>query len=269
MVATIGHDGHVYRNVIVPNDGTPEGRVAAAPASDLAWRCGAKTVFVSNTAASDRESKAAVKLQAQAKSQPDVEHWVDLENPLPEAALKAAAFREDPVFCLATPRPTGRLARRRPTVGHVLPELVARATEPIVVIGPNVDTAQGLPMTELILVLDGMADSDALLDVAAAWATAFKMRLVLTSVPAEGTTQSRSEMQQYLDRRADLAEARAGVTVELVGGDGGIDGLLELFEAHDSAIAMMVPGPVKVGLSRFTESVILASPLVVVLARRT
>jgi nucleotide-binding universal stress UspA family protein len=258
----------VYRNVIVPNDGTPEGRVAAAPASDLAWRCGAKTVFVSNTGATDRQSKEAVKLQAQARSEADIEYWVDLEHPLPEAAIQAAGYRENPIYCLATPRPTGLLARRRPTVGQVLPELVARATEPIVVIGPQVDTAQGLPMTELILVLDGMADSDALLDVAAGWAKAFKMRLVLTSVPAVGTTQERSEMQQYLDRRAELADAPAGVSVELVGGDGGIDGLLALFANHDSAMAMMVPGPQKVGLARFAESVILASPLVVVLARR-
>ena len=213
----ISHDGRVYQNVIVPNDGSADARLATAPASDLAWRCGAKVVVVSNTAASDKHSKAAVKLQAMAKSESDVELWVDLEHRLPEATLQAAAHRGEALFCLATPRaPVGLPGRRRLTVGPILPELVARGTEPVVVIGPHVSTGQGLPMTSLILVLDGTAQSDALLDVAAAWSTTFGIRLILTVVPASGVTLSRPEIQQYLDVRAELAETRVGVSVELV-----------------------------------------------------
>jgi len=261
--------GPVYQNVIVPNDGSADARLATAPASDLAWRCGAKVVVVSNTAATDKHSKAAVKLQAMAKSEANVDLWVDLEHPLPEASLQAAAHREDSLFCLATPRAAvGLPGRRRLTVGPVLPELVARGTEPIVVIGPHVSTAQGLPMTSVILVLDGTADSDALLDVAAAWATTFGVRLVLTLVPATGVAISRSEIQQYLDVRAELAESRVGVSVALVGDDGGVDGLLALLAEHDSAAVMMAPGPPDVGLSRLAESVILGGARVVILARR-
>ena len=100
--------------------------------------------------------------------------------------------------------------RRRLSVGPVLPELVARGTDPIVVIGPHVSTAQGLPMTSVILVLDGSRESDALLDVAAAWATTFRVRLVLTFVPASRVTFTRPEIQQYLDlaRRSGRLEAR-------------------------------------------------------------
>ena len=36
----------VYDNVIVPFDGAMSGRVALAPAADLAWRCGARVVIV-------------------------------------------------------------------------------------------------------------------------------------------------------------------------------------------------------------------------------
>ena len=259
----------MYQNVIVPNDGSADARLATAPASDLAWRCGAKVVVVSNTAASDKHSKAAVKLQAMAKSESDVELWVDLEHRLPEATLQAAAHRGEALFCLATPRtPVGLPGRRRLTVGPILPELVARGSEPIVVIGPHVSTAQGLPMASLILVLDGTAQSDALLDVAAAWSTTFGIRLILTVVPASGVTLSRPEIQQYLDVRAELAETRVGVSVELVGDDGGRDGLLALLDHHDSAAVMMSPGPVEVGLARLAESVILDSPRVVILARR-
>ncbi len=268
-VVPISHDGPVFQNVIVPNDGSADARLATAPASDLAWRCGAKVVVVSNTSASDKNSKAAVKLQAMAKSESNVELWVDLEHRLPEATLQAAGHRPDSMFCLATPRtPVGLPGRRRLTVGPVLPELVARATEPIVVIGPHVSTAQGLPMTSVLLVLDGTGESDALLDVAAAWASTFGVQLILTVVPSGGSTLSRPEIQQYLDLRAELAETRVGVSVELVGDDGGVDGLLALLDAHDSTVVMMSPGPVDVGLSRMAESVILESPRVVVLARR-
>ena len=43
----------MYQHVIVPFDGGLEARAALAPASDLAWRCGAKVVVVSTTAIDD------------------------------------------------------------------------------------------------------------------------------------------------------------------------------------------------------------------------
>src|SRR5579862_4583025 len=96
-------------------------------------------VVVSNTDASDRSSKAAVKLQAIAKSGADVEFWIDLEHPLPEAALKAVAYRQDSMLCVASPRPSGALRKRRRTVGHLVGDVVARATVPVLVIGPQAD----------------------------------------------------------------------------------------------------------------------------------
>ena len=109
----------MYQNVIVPNDGTLEGRIALAPAADLAWRCGARVVHVSNTEVSDKSSKAVVKGHAMAQSAADAEFWVDLENDLPDAVLKAATYRLNPIFCVASPAPSrvcsvgaGRRCRR-------------------------------------------------------------------------------------------------------------------------------------------------------------
>ena len=101
----------MYQNVIVPNDGTPDARLALAPATDIAWRCGAKTVVVSNTAATDKDSKAAVKLQAMAKSEKEVELWVDLEHRLPEAVLQAAAHSRGCVVLPGNPAHPDRSAR--------------------------------------------------------------------------------------------------------------------------------------------------------------
>ena len=48
-------------DVIVPNDRSREGRIVFAPAADLAWRCGAKVVNVSNTDVNNRSAQAVVK----------------------------------------------------------------------------------------------------------------------------------------------------------------------------------------------------------------
>ena len=70
-------------------------------------------------------------------------------------------------------------------------------------IGPAVEISRGLPMTELVAVLDGGAGSDELVAQAEQWAQLFKLRLVLTAVAAQGAIDDRSSQQQYLDQRAD------------------------------------------------------------------
>src|SRR5690606_35541500 len=87
----------VYENVIVPFDGSPQGRGALAPAADLAWRCGARIVIVNNTDASDKASRAELKTRAMSLSGADVDFWVDLEHSLGRALVEAARFRPDPI----------------------------------------------------------------------------------------------------------------------------------------------------------------------------
>src|SRR6185436_16784588 len=233
--------GAVYQNVIVPSDGTLEGRSALAPAADLAWRCGARVVNVSNTDLSDKSSKAAVKGHAIAQSAADVEFWVDLENDLPVAALAAAQYRANPIFCVPSPTPRGRLGRRRNALAPVALEVATRAEAAVVVIGPVVDVARGLPMTEIVAVLDGLDGSDELVVLAEQWAQVFKLRLVLTAVAGPGSVDNRATQQHYLEQRAAGRQAPGGVDVELVQGDDAVAGLAELLTEHENCIAMMPP----------------------------
>ncbi|MGZ4683250.1 MAG: hypothetical protein ACXV8G_12390 [Acidimicrobiales bacterium] len=177
----------MYQNVIVPNDGTLEGRSALAPAADLAWRCGARVVNVSNTELSDKSSKAAVKGHAIAQSAADVEFWVDLENDLPVAVLAAAQYRTNPIYCVPSPPTRGLLGRRKGVLAPLAAEVATRAEAAVVVVGPVVDIARGLPMTELVAVLDGRDGSDELVVLAEQWAQLFKLRLVLTAVAGPGS----------------------------------------------------------------------------------
>jgi nucleotide-binding universal stress UspA family protein len=251
----------VYENVIVPFEGTLSARVVLSPASDLAWRQGARMVVVTNTDASDKSSKAAVKLQAIAKSGADVEFWVDLEHPLADAALKAVAYRKDPMLVVATPRPTGTLRRRRRALGQLVTDVVTRATVPVLVVGPTADVSRGLAMTELIVVLDCTPSAELLLSFAVEWCEAFKLRLVVTAAPAPGTNFTRPDLQQYLDQRVDPLSLPGGVTAELIEEGDEADGVLELIGRHVDAVCLVSVNHGKAGgLGPFSTKVATNSP---------
>jgi hypothetical protein len=253
----------VYENVIVPFDGSLDGRVVLAPANDLAWRCNARMVVVSNTDAGDRSSKAAVKLQAIAKSGADVEFWIDLEHPLAEAALKAVAYRPDSILCVATPRPSGTLRKRRRTIGHLVGDVVARASVPVLVIGPNADIGRGLAMTELVVVLDCTPSADEVLAYGVAWSKALKLRMIVTASPAPGTNFAPSDLQQYLDERVDGLTAPGGVSTELLRGrpDGEADAVTDMLNERDSSVALISANHGKAGgLGIFASKLVLQAP---------
>jgi len=256
---TISHDGDVYENVVVPFEGSLEGRVVLGPASDLAWRAGARMVVVSNTDASDKSSKAAVKLQAIAKSGADVEFWIDLDHPLADAALKAIAYRRDPLVCVASPRPSGGLFRRRKGLGQLVTDVTSRCTVPVMVIGPEADVARGLAMTEAIVVLDCTPSSEELLGFAVSWCGDFKLRMVVTASPAPGTNFTLPDLQQYLDQRVDRVESPGGVTTELLEADDDATALVDLAAAHEDAVVIMSANHGKAGgLGAFATKVITA-----------
>ncbi len=253
----------VYENVIVPFDGSLDGRVVLAPANDLAWRCDARMVVVSNTDAGDRSSKAAVKLQAIAKSGADVEFWIDLEHPLAEAALKAVAYRSDSMLCVATPRPTGALRRRRRSIGHLVGDVVARASVPVMVIGPQADIGRGLAMTELVVVLDCTPSADALLAFAVQWCKALKLRMIVTASPAPGTNFAPPDLQHYLDQRVEAITAPGGVSTELLPGspEAEAEAVVELLNERDSSVALISANHGKPGgLGTFASKLALSAP---------
>jgi nucleotide-binding universal stress UspA family protein len=257
----ISHDVSVYENVIVPFEGSLAGRVVLSPASDLAWRQGARMVVVTNTDASDKSSKAAVKLQAIAKSGADVEFWVDLEHPLADASLKAVAYRKDPMLCVATPRASSTLRRRRKALGQLVTDTVARATVPVLVVGPSADVSRGLAMTELVVVLDCTPSAEGLLDFAVEWCEGFKLRLIATAAPASGTGFTRPDLQQYLDQRVDRVKAPGGVAAELIDEGDEADEVVALLDRHPDAIVLVSANHGKAGgLGGFATKLATTSP---------
>jgi hypothetical protein len=258
----------VYQNVIVPNDRSREGRVVFASAADLAWRCGARVVNVSNTDVSDRSSKEALKQLAISRSAADVEFWVDLDHSLADAVLMAASFRPDPIICAASAAAAQRLVGRgRNTISPVVVQLAERADVPVVVVGPVADTSRGLPMTEVVVALDGSAESATMLASAAEWARQFRLRMVLTAFTHRDGLRQRSDVQQYLDGKVNSVIAPSGVGIELLGGLGGVDDLVTMLAGHPDAVVMLSPGAAGTSLSEVAIQTILRSPRAVVLLR--
>ena len=201
----------MYRNVIVPFDGEVETRAVLTPASDLAWRCGAKLVVVSTNAVDDQNVKMALKTQAIAKSGGETDFWVDLERPLDQALVEAARHRPASIICVTSRhRQHGRKKRDTPLPAAVITD----ALVPVLVIGPEVDVTAGLPMTDVFLAIDPSPTAYRAARLAAEWAKRFRLGVHLVAVipPDADESDATEPHRALLSEVAKLApEATLGV----------------------------------------------------------
>jgi nucleotide-binding universal stress UspA family protein len=259
----------VYDNVIGPFDGALSGRVALAPAADLAWRCGARVVIVNNTEVESTEAQAALKSRAMSMSGADVDFWVDTNLDLGSALLEAARFRSRPLICMAMRgKPT---LRKRFSLPPMAEQVFRDAEVPVMVIGPNCDTSRGLPMLEVVASLDGSVASEQILPVAAEWARALKLGLVLVGVVAANKGGSHAGEIQYLEGHAEAMRSHvSNTTYELIEASDASEGLVGYLRRHEDAILCMSTHGRSKGrgiLGNVALSVIGASPRAVVLTR--
>ncbi len=259
----------VYDNVIVPFDGALSGRVALAPAADLAWRCGARVVIVNNTEVSSAQAQSALKARAMSMSGSDVDFWVDPDHDLAGALLEAARFRERPLLCVAMR--SKPVLRKRFTLPSMVEQVLGGATGPVLVIGPNCDTSRGLPMLEIVVTLDGSTASEAVLPVAVQWAQTLKLDVVLIGVVAANRAASHAGETEYLENHAAaLRDQVRSVTYELIEADEAADGIVAFLRGREDAVLCMSThgrSAGRSGVGRVAVGVIGASPRAIVLCR--
>lgn len=259
----------VYDNVIVPFDGALSGRVALAPAADLAWRCGARVVIVNNTEVSSAEAQVALKSRAMSMSGADVDFWVDASHDLGGALLEAARFRTRPIICMAL---RGKQTlRKRFALPPMAEKVFAAAAVPVMVIGPNCDTSRGLPMLEIVASLDGSVASERILPLASRWARTLKLGLRIVGVVAAKHDSSHASETTYLQGHVDVLRTEVPDTdFELIEASNAADGLVGYLRRHEDAVLCMSTHGRSKGrgvLGNVATSVIGASPRAVVLAR--
>lgn len=261
----------MYENVIVAYDGSLTGRAVLAPAADLAWRCDARLVMVSNTEAAEKSSRGSLKSVAQQRSGADIDFWVDTNSSVGRALLDAAAHRKDPIICLSAHGRSGGLLRK-PSLPPVAEEVLSSATCPVLVIGPKTDTSRGLPMTELALALDGSSSAEGMLPLAVAWARSMRLRLLLVGVVPDQGGGSHDNEQAYLDSHVDRVRSDVPeVASVLVAAPDPASGLVRFLEEHEDAVLAMSThgrsGSHRGPLGAVAADVVNRSPRAILLAR--
>lgn len=229
----------MYENVIVPFDGSLPGRAALAPAADLAWRCGGRIVIVTNTAVSEAASKDALKSRAMSLSGADVDFWVDTNVSLAKAVLDAAEHRSAPIVCVSGKvKPTG--LRRSKALPALAEEVLTKAPCPVLVVGPEADVSRGLPMTELVVALDGSSSAEQILPMAAEWSRSLRLRLILLGVVSEAKEGPHQAEADYLDLHRKAVEPIVPeVSVALVTAADPASGIVTFLGEHEDAVLAM------------------------------
>ncbi|WP_208026835.1 universal stress protein [Rhabdothermincola sediminis] len=265
----------MYANVIVPFDGTLPARAVLAPAGDLAWHCDARVVIVNNTEASDKASKAALKSRAMSMSGSDVDFWVDLDHDLGRALIEAARHRADPIIAIPIRTKPGGL-RRRPVMAAMPAQVLLESPVPVLVIGPKTDVTRGLPMTELVVALDGSPESEQVLPVAVQWARELKLDLILVGVvrAGGGGAGGHEGERRYLEERVAAVGAEVPRTsFELLEAPDPATGLCRFLADHeDAVIAMSTHGRSGLDdhpLGSVAQGVLLESPRAMLFVRPT
>jgi len=258
----------VFDNVIVPFDGSVAGRAVLAPAGDLAWRCGARLVVVSNTGASDELSRVALKGRAITMSGADVDFWVDPGHSMGEALVRSAANRDHPLICVPLRNSKKGLLRRMVT--EPMPHEVLHDTEvPLLVIGPEADVSRGLPLSEIVVPLDGGPSAERILPAAVAWAHEFKASLVLLRVVPTGVDDHQAPIRYLSERLGDVAATLPDARFELVEADDEALGIVGYLGDHDSSVVMLTLEPERHGesIGPLGDEVLARSPRALVLVR--
>lgn len=228
----------MYDTVIVPFDGSQPGRAALAPAADLAWRCGARIVIVNNTEVSDASSRQALKSRAMSMSGADVDFWVDVNRDMGESLVEATRYRPNPLIAIAMKNKPG--LRKRFSLTPVAEQVLRFAEVPVLVVGPNTEIDQGLPMTEVVASLDGSPASEQILGLAAYWARNMKVRLNLVGVVAETSPGPHTGEIEYLESHTNALRAHVpDTTYELLSSSDPVTGLVEYMRTRPDAVLCM------------------------------
>ena len=257
--------------MIVPFDGSLPGRAVLAPSADLAWRCGARVVIVTNTEATEAETRDVLKTRAMSLSGADVDFWVDTNVSLGRALLDAAEHRKSPILCVSgRGKPSG--LRRQRSLPPVAQEVLASATCPVLVIGPETDLSRGLPMTELAVALDGSSNAEQILPMAAEWCRDLRLRLVLVGVVSADKDGGHQGEIDYLEAHVEAVRPLVReVSHELVAASDPAAGLLEFLHAHEDAVLAMSThgrsGRQRGPLGAVAAKVVASSPRATVLRR--
>ncbi|HEX7096474.1 MAG TPA: universal stress protein [Acidimicrobiales bacterium] len=170
--------------VVVPLDGSGYAERAIRPAKVLASRLGVGVGAVRVVSGDPDEARDYI-LEITEKHGLQWAH-VDVSRDV-AAAIHAVVSAKDGAVCMAT-HGHGRAAA---VLGSTAEELLAQASEPIMVVGRGVDQQRIRRIERLVVALDGTPDSEVVCGSAIGWARELGLRVSLVTVAGEPMTSLR------------------------------------------------------------------------------
>lgn len=171
-------------HVILPLDDSELSHRALGPATAVARAGGADLLLYSVVDDGDAATERGHELEELASTiqGAPVQVRVDQENPPAAGIEQLARTHANSLVCMST---HGRGGVGKSLLGSVAEDVLARLTEPTLLVGPHADTTAAPTEGEVVVCVDGSRLSETMIDHAAEWAAAFDQPLCLLQVLAE------------------------------------------------------------------------------------
>ena len=196
--------------VMVPLSKSAASEAALGPAGDLSRRFGAELrVLIVGIEQYETDAMAARVAELTATLPAKLETWVDWD--VPGGILAAAQTHTSAVVCMAS-HARGRLGEV--AFGSFTTPLLAEATEPVLLVGPEYEPGRSFADGPVFACVDGSDTSERVIPAAARWASALgvSLRLVTVAEPSLAGLDDRrpyrahgphGDPQSYIEALAD------------------------------------------------------------------
>jgi nucleotide-binding universal stress UspA family protein len=177
------------KTLIVPLDGGPKAEGALPVARRVAMRSGAELVLMRATKHADTTEAQAYLTRAARELEPVPTriHAVAADRPVAEAILAVTHNAPEGMVCMAA---HGRGLLGAAVLGSTAEALLASTTEPVMLLGPGVESARFPEHARLLVPIDGSVESETIADLAVDLARQFDLEpaVLLVAHPLDDET---------------------------------------------------------------------------------
>jgi nucleotide-binding universal stress UspA family protein len=187
----------LYESIIVPLDGSTAAERALPIAIALAERCRAVVRLLRIVGENESIAPAIDYLDDAARSLGSHIHALPpvVMDDAAEGICETVAYASHPLVCMSS---HGRGGLGRAALGSVAESVIRQSDQPVLLVGPHVRVEGNLPWETLLGTFDGSSRSEAVLPLAADWAEALGMRLILVNA-IEPETEKQMDGFDVLD----------------------------------------------------------------------
>jgi nucleotide-binding universal stress UspA family protein len=164
----------IPHTIIVPLDGSEFSERAVPVATELAAQLHAEVILARTTYGDVRYATSYLNHLAQLAGDESIEVLVLADFDTPRAIALAVQGRRSPIICMTT---HGRGRLRWTLQGSVAEEVITQSAEPVLLVGPNAESAWNRTERRVIVCVDGTTADGAAVSTACEWAKALDLEV--------------------------------------------------------------------------------------------